>query len=121
LWDAPLVKAPAACFENRVACELFRAVSLWNDMGYGRFSLYFIKNKEQEKVDFLIANDNQPVVLVEAKLSDVQPSRALVKFQNALKVPAVQLVEEAEGFRRLSNGDQKVLIAPACQWLAGLP
>ena len=121
IWDTPLVKDPAACIENRVACELFRAVSLWNDMGYGRFSLHFVKNKEQEEVDFLIANDNKPIVLVEAKLSEGQPSKSLVKFQNALKVPAVQLVEEAEGFRRLSNGDQKVLVAPACQWLAGLP
>jgi len=121
LWDSPLVEAPAAGFENRVACELFRAVSLWNDMGYGRFSLHFIKNKEQEEVDFLIADGNQPLLLVEAKLSEVEPSRPLLKFQNALKVPAVQLVEEAEGFRRLSNGDQTVLIAPACQWLAGLP
>jgi hypothetical protein len=90
-------------------------------MGHGRFSLHFIKNKEQEEVDFLIANENEPVVLIEAKFSEVQPSRALVKFQNALKIPAVQLVEEAEGFRRLSNGDQKMLVAPACQWLAGLP
>jgi hypothetical protein len=121
LWDGPLVKAPAARFENRVACELFRAITLWNDMGHGRFSLHFIKNKEQEEVDFLIANENKPVVLVEAKFSEVQPTKAVLKFQNALKIPAVQLVEEAEGFRKLSNGDQKVLIAPACQWLAGLP
>jgi len=121
LWDVPLVKAPAARFENRVACELFRSITQWNDMGYGRFSLHFIKNKEQEEVDFLIANENKPIVLVEAKFSEVQPSRSLVKFQNALKIPAVQLVDEAEGFRRLSNGDQKMLVAPACQWLAGLP
>jgi hypothetical protein len=44
-----------------------------------------------------------------------------MKFQAALKVPAVQLVQVAEGYRRVSNEDQSILIAPACQYLAGLP
>lgn len=121
LLDAARIKEPAARFENMVAIELYRAVSLWSDMGYGSYSLHFIKNKEQHEVDFLIADDHEPVVLVEAKLSDVKPSSALIKFQNALKVPAVQIVHEASGFRRISNGDQTILVAPASQWLAMLP
>jgi hypothetical protein len=104
-----------------VAMELHRAVSIWNDLGYGNFSLHFIKNKEGQEIDFLIANDHKPLVLVEAKLTDSQPSQALVKFQIALKIPAVQLLNQADGFRKLSNGDQSILIAPACQWLAMLP
>ncbi|MEE4264842.1 MAG: ATP-binding protein [Desulfobacteraceae bacterium] len=121
LWDAPRIKDSAARFENMVAMELYRAVSIWNDMGYGNFSLHFIKNKEQQEVDFLVANANDPIVLIEAKLMDTQPSAALIKFQNALRIPAVQLVDQAAGFRKLSNNDQTILIAPACQWLAGLP
>lgn len=121
LWDIPLIKDPGARFENMVAIELYRAVSLWNDMGYGRFSLHFIKNKEQEEVDFLISEDNEPIILVEAKLSDPQPSKALLKFQSALKVPAAQLIEQADGYRTLSNSDQTILVAPAAPWLAGLP
>ena len=104
-----------------VACELYRAVSLWNDFGYGRFSLHFIKNKEQEEVDFLIVDENEPILLVEAKLTDVRPSKALVKFQNALKIPAVQLIRKAGGYRRLHNGDLEILVAPAWQWLSMLP
>jgi predicted AAA+ superfamily ATPase len=121
LWDVPRIKDPAARFENMVAIELFRAVSMWNEMGYGKFSLHFIKNKEQQEVDFLIADGHHPMVLVEAKISDSQPSPALTKFQTMLKIPAVQLVNQAEGFRKLSIGNQPVLIAPACQWLAMLP
>lgn len=117
----PRIKDPAARFENMVAMELFRAVSMWNEMGYGNFSLHFIKNKEQQEVDFLVADGRHPIVLVEAKLSDIQPSAALIKFQKMLRIPAVQLVEQAEGFRRLSVEDRPVLIAPACQWLALLP
>lgn len=121
LWDTPRIKDDAARFENMVACELYRAVSSWNDIGYGRFSLHFIKNKEQEEVDFLIADENDPILLVEAKLTDERPSKALVKFQNALNIPAVQLIRQAEGYRILHNGDLKILVAPAWQWLSLLP
>ena len=121
LWDTPRIKEPGARFENMVALELYRAVTGWNDMGYGTFSLHFIKNKEQQEVDFIVANDGDPVFLMEAKLADTEPSSALRKFQNFLKIPAIQLVEKAGGYRLIPNGDQSILIAPACQWLPNLP
>lgn len=121
LWDAPRIEEAAARFENMVALELWRAVTAWNDRGYGLFSLHFIKNKEQQEVDFLIANGHKPVVLIEAKLSDTQPSPALKKFQTALKIPAVQVTNEGDSYRMLSNEDQSILVAPAHQWLSQLP
>lgn len=121
LWDGPKIKEPAARFENMVAQELYRAVTAWNDMGHGSFSLHFIKNKEQQEVDFLIANEGAPLLLVEAKFSDTEPSSTLRKFQRILERPAVQLVEEGESYRMIPNGDHYILVAPACQWLAGLP
>jgi predicted AAA+ superfamily ATPase len=121
LWDTPRIKEPAARFENMVALELWRAVIAWNDMGHGSFSLHFIKNKDQQEVDFLIINEHEPFLLIEAKLTDTHPSPALKKFQCALKVPAVQLTDEGDGYRLLSNEDQNILIAPAYQWLSQLP
>ena len=56
-----------------------------NDLGRGSFRLHFIKNKDQQEVDFLIAEDNRPLILIEVKLSETQPSAALLKFQSALK------------------------------------
>ena len=104
-----------------VAAELFRAVTLWNDSGYGDFSLHFIKNKEKQEVDFLIANNREPFLLVETKLTDTQPSKPLLTFQRALNIPAVQLINEGEGYRLMSNNKNKILIAPAYKWLANLP
>ncbi|MEN8245155.1 MAG: ATP-binding protein [Thermodesulfobacteriota bacterium] len=121
LWDTPRIKDPGTRFENMVALELFRAVVSWNDMGFGSFSLHFIKNKEQQEVDFLIADSNKPLLLVEAKLKDKEPSPALIKFQNYLNIPAVQLVETGSTFRMKANGSNEVLIIPAAQWLARLP
>lgn len=121
LWDAPRIEDPSAQFENMVAMELWRAVTNWNDLGYGQFTLHFIKNKEQKEVDFLIANRNKPVVMIEAKISETQPSSPLKKFQKALNIPAVQLTDEDEGYRMVSNNDQSILVAPAYQWLSQLP
>lgn len=121
LWDSPRINEPSARFENMVAIELWRAVTLWNDMGYGDFSLHFIRNKEKEEVDFLITNSREPLLLVETKLKDPEPSKSLRIFQNALNVPAVQLVSEGENYRLLRNDKNRILIAPAFQWLAQLP
>jgi predicted AAA+ superfamily ATPase len=121
LFDSPKIEEPSARFENMVALELWRAVTSWNDMGYGLFSLHFIKNKEQQEVDFLIAKERKPFLLVEAKLADTEVSLALKKFQRTLKIPAVQLIEESEGYRVFSNEGQSILVAPAYQWLSQLP
>jgi uncharacterized protein len=104
-----------------VALELWRATTNWNEFGYGEFSLHFLKNKEKQEVDFLIADGRKPLLLIEVKLSEAQPSSALKKFQFLLDIPAVQLVQDIEGFKRISNEGHKILIAPAHHWLAGLP
>jgi predicted AAA+ superfamily ATPase len=121
LWDTPRIQDPAARFENMVALELYRAVVSWNDMGYGNFSLHFIKNKEKQEVDFLIAADHKPLVLIEAKLNNAEPSPALLKFQRFLNIPAVQLFEKGSTFQLVSNGPNKILVTPAPQWLSTLP
>lgn len=121
LFDTPRIKDKGARFENMVALELWRAVTSWNDLGLGNFALHFIKNKEQQEVDFLLARDDEPFLLVEAKLSDLQPSAALKKFQQMLNVPALQLVNEGDGYHIFTNGEQKIVVAPAWLWLAGLP
>jgi hypothetical protein len=43
LLDAPRIEDPAARFENLAALELWRAVSCWNALGEGDFSLHFVK------------------------------------------------------------------------------
>jgi predicted AAA+ superfamily ATPase len=121
LADIPRVKDAAARFENAVAIELLRAASSWTELGFGRFSLHFIRTKDQQEVDFLLVEDGRPMLLVDAALEAQQPSPALIKFQDALKVPAVQLVGAAEGYRRIPNDGQTIMIAPASQYLAGLP
>ncbi len=121
LFDYAVIEDEAARFENMVALELFRAVSTWNDLGYGAFGLHFVRNKEKEEVDFLLTEKRRPMLLVETKAGGTRAAPALRRFQSQLKAPAVQLTNEGGGFRRVANGDQTIVVAPAYMWLPRLP
>lgn len=121
LYDYPRIADEAARFENMVAVELGRAVATWNATGLGRFALHFVRTKDQQEVDFLVSDDGNPRLLVDAGAEASQPSGALIKFQAALRVPAVHLVRAAAGYRRLMNDGLPLLVAPAGPYLAGLP
>ncbi len=121
LFDYAEIPSPGAKFENMVALELLRAVSNWNDLGLGRFDLHYLRNREKEEVDFVISESQAPVLLVEAKLSDANLSPTLAKFQNLLKVPAIQLVQGTDTCKVITNGDQKILVTNATRWLPSLP
>ena len=73
------------------------------------------------EADFLITNERQPMVLVEATLSDEQPGKSLQAIQQALGIAAVQVVREATTYRTFDNQGHPLLVAPACSWVSGLP
>lgn len=120
-FDYVRVEDKGARFENMVALELYRAVQSWTDLGEGPFSLHYLRNREKQEVDFLIERSGKPFLLVECKRTDPQISSSLRKFQQTLNVPAVQLVEKMDGYKRIDSGVQPLLVASACRWLAQLP
>ena len=121
LYNFAGIESEALKFENMVALELWRAVSNWNDLGLGEFSLHYIRNREKEEVDFLLANKNNPFLLIETKLSEHEPSKVLKKFQSILSIPAVQLVNKQGICKLISNGDNRILVISAPRWLERLP
>jgi predicted AAA+ superfamily ATPase len=125
LFDYALIQDPAAKFENMVALDLLRAVHGWREQGEGGWDLQFIRDRNRREVDFLLVKDRQPFLLIETKLSDVNPSEGLLYFQGKLNVPAVQLVA-IPGVRHLAKkstaaGHHGVLVCTAQDWLAELP
>ena len=121
LFNFPVIDDEAARFENLAALEFLRAVEAWNDHGWGKFSLHYLRNKDKQEVDFLIAENNRPFLLVEAKLSDDAPSASLYTFQKLLNVPAVQLVKK-DGVKKVyRNGKNSILVVTAHRWLSALP
>lgn len=121
LFNFPLIDDEGARFENLVALELLRAVESWNDRGLGNFSLHYLRNKDRQEVDFLLAIRNRPLLLVETKLSDTAPAPSLMVFQALFDVPAVQLVKSQGVKKYFRNGKNNLLVITAHRWLSVLP
>jgi len=121
IYNYPTISQGAFRFENMVAVELLRAVSQWNEHGWGDFSLHYLRDKDKREVDFLLAKDHRPVLLVETKFSDDSASENLKDFQSILALPAVQLVNKENVFKLITHDRQKVLIVTAHRWLSSLP
>ena len=91
LMDYAQIESSSARFENMVCLELQRAVSSWNEWGWGTFNLYYVRNKDGQEVDFLITDRRKPWLLIEAKESETEPAppaaanRAMI-FEPALAV-----------------------------------
>ena len=93
---------------------------LWSDFGFGEYELWYLRNKEKEEIDFLVTENGNPIFMVEAKFSGPTISPNLIKFQNALQIPAIQLVNQTNVARKIKNGANFILVASAANWLAGL-
>jgi len=85
LWDWVEIKDTGMRVENFVACHLLKAIHFWNDMGFGDFGLYFIRDKEKREVDFLVTKNEKPWLLLEVKNSGKQSlSEHLYRFAGQL-------------------------------------
>lgn len=93
LRDWSSIKAPGKRAETLAACHLLKAVEYWTDLGLGDFELYYVKDKQQREVDFLVVKDKQPWFLVEVKHSETRLSPNLAHFQQQIQCPhALQMV-----------------------------
>ena len=81
LRDWSNVADPGKRVETFIACHLLKAVEGWTDLGYGDFTLGYLRDKSKREVDFVVAKDGKPWFLVEAKKSDMRPSDSLEHFQ----------------------------------------
>ena len=83
--------------ETFVACHLLKAIEGWTDLGYGEFTLGYIRDKSRREVDFVVARDGKPWFLVEVKKGDRHLSDSLGFFQQTLGAKhAFQVVMDAE-------------------------
>lgn len=87
LWDWSLVESEGHRHENIVASHLLKATHFWTDRGWGEYSLYHLRTKDQLKTDFLVTKDKKPWFLVEVKTKTQGISTALYHFQKEIKAP----------------------------------
>lgn len=122
LWDWSLISEPGARFENFIAAHLLKAINYWHDCGFGQFELYFLRDKEQREVDFLVTKNNKPWFIIEAKNSHKTAlSSALYYFQELLNIPhAFQVALDLPYINKDCFEHKKPIIVPAITFLSQL-
>lgn len=122
LWDWAQVEDVGARAENFIASHLLKAVHFWTDSGFGQYNLYYIRDKDQREVDFVVTRNDEPWFLVEAKLSNNKEiSPALGYFQKATGAAfAFQVVVDLPWVNRNCFEEKRPIIVPARTFLSQL-
>ena len=117
-YDTGLVEGDEGLrFENLVATALLKQVQWQHDVQGKEAGLHYIRTKDGAEVDFVLSEKNQLTQLVECKLSDEKPHRALLRFaQEQAPMQAVQVVRNARHSYALGS----IQIAAAPDYLMGL-
>ena len=117
-YDTGLVEGDEGIrFENLVATALLKQVQWQHDVQGKEAALHYIRTKDGAEVDFALSERAQLTELVECKLSDDKPHRALLRFASEqAPVKAVQVVRNLR--HSFAVGAVDVVWAP--EYLRGL-
>lgn len=104
-------------FENLVATALLKHVQWQHDVQGIESGLHYIRTKDGAEVDFALSEKGRLTALVECKLGDEKPHRALRRFAHeAAPARAAQVVRHAR--HRYALGD--IEIVPGADFLREL-
>jgi predicted AAA+ superfamily ATPase len=121
LNDWSLISDPGARFENFVACHLKKSVDFWSESGKGEFELYFLRDKSQREVDFLVTRDQKPWMLVEAKTTEQKLAPSISYYQKLIGVPfAFQVTKNMPYVDYDCFSKEGIFIVPAQTFLSQL-
>lgn len=122
LWDWSQVADLGARAENFIAAHLLKAVHFWTDVGFGRYDLYYLRDKDQREVDFIVTRNEQPWFLVEVKMSDNKAvCPALHYFQEVTSAEhAFQVVLDLPWVNRSCFEERRPTVVPARTFLSQL-
>lgn len=104
LWDWSEVKNEAARFENLIGSHLLKFIHILQDYEGHKTGLYYLRDRDQREVDFLVTVDEKPWFAVEVKLHDLEISKNLCYFQERLQIPfAFQVVRDPNVRKQKKN------------------
>ena len=117
-YDIGLVRGDEGIrLENAVAAMLLKHVQFHTDALGQASGLHYVRTKDGAEVDFALSHGRALTHLIECKLGDDKPHRALQRF--AAQFPAAQAVQLVRHLRQ-EQQVQGLRITATAPWLAGL-
>lgn len=122
LWDWSVINDYGAKIENLVASHLLKACQFLTDIGLGKYSLYYLRDKDKNEVDFLVTKNEEPWLMVEVKSSNNKRLNPVIThFNNQLNVPHVfQVVASLDYIDKDCFSLEKPMIVPLKTFLSQL-
>lgn len=117
LWDWSETPDGGPRQENLVASHLLKFVHFLRDTEGHKTELFYIRDKEQREVDFLVTVDRQPWFAVEVKSATDRLSKDLRYFGQRLNIPFLYQVGDNEDIDVFEEGIRRMGIP---QFLSGL-
>jgi len=117
-YDTALVQGDDGIrFENLVACHLLKMVQWQQDTAGQAVDLHYVRTKDGAEVDFCLSAGDTLTHLVECKLSDAKPHRALMRFAEQWpQAHPIQLLRECKAEADIG----RLQVRDAAPWLAAL-
>jgi predicted AAA+ superfamily ATPase len=105
-YDFPRIENTGERLENLVALSLLKEIYYLNDTEGEDYSLHFLRDKDHNEVDFLIAKNKRPILAIEVKTSDIEIGSGFKKLTSQLlihfpELKRIQLVKNLD--RDFSN------------------
>ena len=117
-YDTGLVRGDAGLrLENALAGMLLKHVQFLADAQGQSTGLHYLRTKDGAEVDFVLSRDQALTHLIECKLSDDQPQRALLRFAD--EFPETQAVQVVQHLRQEQDRG-RLQVRLAAPWLAQL-
>lgn len=117
-YDWTLVENAGARFENLVAAHLLKWVHFQQDTQARALELRYFRDVTGREVDFIITEDAKPVIAIECKLSDDNPSKHLIYFKQRFPDCAAWQLS-ASGAKDFISSDD-IRVCPALDYLQAL-
>lgn len=117
-FDWTRAKEESAVFENYVCMELLNFCCFLTDAGLGHYDLFFVRTKDGKETDFLITQEKNPWLLIEAKLNEETiASHHKLHAKKLGDIPFVQLVKKPN---LLKQEDKKYFVVSASRFFENL-
>jgi uncharacterized protein len=115
-FDWTQVKDEGAKFENMIALHLLKWVYWLQDTEGRNIELRYFRDVDGREIDFLIVEDDHPLLCVECKIKDENPTQAMKYFLS--KYPECKAWHVTLEGKKNVNTKKGIRIAPAEKFLA---
>jgi predicted AAA+ superfamily ATPase len=117
-FDWTVIPNESARFENLVAGHLLKWTDFQQDVEGREYALSYYRDGQGREVDFVVSEDREPILAVEAKWSEERVDRGLGYFKSRFPSCACWQVTMTETRDRVN--DDGIRIAPAVTLLRDL-